>query len=336
MTTSALQSPSLPADGQRILAGIDEAGLGPVLGPLAIGYSVFAVPAGVSDLWAALRGTVAKRRNATRALLVADSKVVFSRTPVGRRRLEATVLAFDALLDERGKPSATAERFLFRALRPHADQLGLPWYARLPALPCAWEAATLEIRAAVLQRAIKKAGAALLDAGVRIVPEGELNASYSSTKNKAISTWTQCREVLRHLWERHHRARPAVVVDMLGGWRRYGSLLAQAFPEAEVKLEFERTCHSAYRLDARDGAGGMDLEFRARAESASFPVALASCFAKYARELVMEAFNAYFADLDPALRPTAGYRGDAWRWLREATGALEKSGLTREVMVRER
>ena len=35
------------AQGQRILAGIDEAGLGPVLGPLAIGYCVFAVPSGM-------------------------------------------------------------------------------------------------------------------------------------------------------------------------------------------------------------------------------------------------------------------------------------------------
>lgn len=319
-----------------VVAGVDEAGLGPLLGPLAIGWSVLSVPASEPNPWKCLKSAVAKGRATRSRLMVADSKQVFSRTPLGRKRLESTVLSFAALLEQDGPPRA-AEGFLFRALRPEPALLRAhPWSARLPELPCESERATIELRSAVLARALRTCGAAVLDAGVRVVPEGELNASYAATGNKALSVWAKFLEVLRHLWDGQRRSAPRVVVDMLGGRRRYGPLLARSFPEARVGLRFEKLCHSAYALEARDGSGAMELEFRARAEQASFPVALASCFAKYARELAMHGFNAYFAELDPALRATAGYRQDARRWLGEARTALERSGLPRELLVRER
>jgi len=38
----------------------------------------------------------------------------------------------------------------------------------------------------------------------------------------------------------------------------------------------------------------------------------------------MDAFNAYFAELQPGLRPTAGYTTDGRRWLAEARSALSR------------
>jgi ribonuclease HII len=80
----------------------------------------------------------------------------------------------------------------------------------------------------------------------------------------------------------------------------------------------------------------MRIVFQERAESVSFPVALASCLAKYARETWMEGFNAYFASLQSGLLPTAGYVTDARRWLEEAGPALALCGLDRTALVRER
>ena len=40
--------------------------------------------------------------------------------------------------------------------------------------------------------------------------------------------------------------------------------------------------------------------------------------AKYVRELVMGRFNRYWNNLMPELKPTAGYREDGARWLRDA------------------
>ncbi len=50
----------------------------------------------------------------------------------------------------------------------------------------------------------------------------------------------------------------------------------------------------------------------------------------------MGAFNRYFGNLQPDLRPTAGYTTDGRRWVRDAASTLEKVGIDREVLVRRR
>ena len=317
-----------------ILAGVDEAGLGPLLGSLAIGYSAFLVPAPDSDPWKLLRGTVARTPRKGARLVVADSKLVFQRNARGEKRLETTALAFLALRD--GRIGRVGAELLGGALAPEEREKSVPWWAHLPALPWAAEPEGLELTASLLARASARAGLTLLDAGVRVVPAAELNASYAETENKATTVWARVQEVLARLWALRARAPLFVTVDMLGGRRHYGSLLARAFPEAEVRLVSETPLCSSYALAARDGNGAMALSFRVRGERHSFAVALASCLAKYARELEMRAFNAYFAALAPELRPTAGYRGDGSRWLEDAAAALEKCGLARDVLVRQR
>ena len=148
--------------------------------------------------------------------------------------------------------------------------------------------------------------------------------------------------MLRHLWKSLGPEDPRVTVDLLGGRVHYAALLREAFPEAEVEVLREGEHHSSYVLVERDEDGRhwlprrMALEFRARGEEASFPVALASCLAKYARELSMEAFNAWFEARQPGLRPTAGYTTDGRRWLADARDVLGREGLERDLLVRRR
>ena len=76
----------------RVIAGIDEAGLGPLLGPMTVGWSAFRVPRGEINLWDVLGEVVSDSpRQDSKHLVVADSKRVFSRNPRGARRLELTV-----------------------------------------------------------------------------------------------------------------------------------------------------------------------------------------------------------------------------------------------------
>jgi hypothetical protein len=318
-----------------VLAGIDEAGLGPLLGSLAIGYALLEVPRDESEPWKRLHPTVARTPSKRARVVVGDSKVVFQRTPKGARRLEETVLAFHALAHG-GALVREPEHFLFGPLAPSAEFRALPWRAELPPLPADCAPETLELTLEVLARALARAEIAVLDCGVRLVPAAELNASYARTHNKADSLWERVLEVLHHAWSQRTRGTVLATVDMLGGRRHYGSRLARAFPEASVSLVRESEGRSAYRLAARDGRGLMELEFRVQGETHSFAVALASCCAKYARELEMRALNAFFARWQPELVPTAGYRQDGNRWLAEAGVALEKSGVARGALVRER
>ena len=108
-----------------------------------------------------------------------------------------------------------------------------------------------------------------------------------------------------------------------------------------TKLE-ERPRFAVYRLDERGESADtwrprrMDLVFREKGDVHSFPVALASCLAKYARELVMDAFNAHFHARAPGLAPTAGYTTDGRRWLAEAREVLRAERLPQDVLVRAR
>ena len=122
------------AEKTRVVCGVDEAGLGPLLGPLTFGYSAFRIPPKGGDLWTCLEGEVARSaREGADRVVVADSKKVYARNPRGRQRLETTALAFLAQLPN-GRPECGAA--LLRtpppALRPRAADIEChPWYERL-------------------------------------------------------------------------------------------------------------------------------------------------------------------------------------------------------------
>jgi len=87
-----------------IVAGIDEAGLGPILGPLVMCASVFEVPDDLVDqpLWDILAPAVARKagRKST-AIAIGDSKKLFKRkSPGGLKHLERAVLATLAAADQ--------------------------------------------------------------------------------------------------------------------------------------------------------------------------------------------------------------------------------------------
>ena len=83
------------------LAGIDEAGYGPFVGPLSVGWSLFRVPDPGTDLWKTLKGPVARKPNRKDPRLrVDDSKKVHS-GPLGRQRLERAVAAFRRVAEPR-------------------------------------------------------------------------------------------------------------------------------------------------------------------------------------------------------------------------------------------
>lgn len=324
----------------RVVAGIDEAGLGPLLGPLTLGFSVLRLPRAGINVWDELAAIVSRsaREDAER-LVVADSKKVYARNPRGRRRLETTVLGF---LDQRPGGAPRSGPALLRcaaeSMRPRAAVVAQhPWYAELPErLPYWVDAGRLELRAEALRRELARRELELVEAGVRLIPAGELNRSYRRTHNKGATVWTRVGSILKHLWQEYGPEGVHVIVDRQGGRFLYGRPLAATLPEARLRVGRESPDHSEYRLEAPDGSRRMRVTFAEKAEDRAFTVALASCIAKYTRELAMEAFNAYFIARQPGLAPTAGYTTDGRRWVRDAEATLVAEGIDPQLLIRQR
>jgi len=335
-TTDSDRSPT------RLVAGVDEAGLGPLLGPLCMAWAVFRTPVDAGDdLWKPLQSVVsADPKQDRERLIVADSKRVHTRNDRGRKRLESTVLAFLAQLDESRRVNRHAREVLFGgSLAPGAEMIEAhPWYEHLPELPTMSEVGAMELRAERLHRAMQTAGIELVDYGVRVVPAGELNRSFDETGNKGATVWKLLHRIMRHLWDSQADGGLRAVIDRQGGRWRYGPHLGRSFPDASVQLVTEAPKYSEYDVVGRAGDGVGDrrlrLAFAEKAEDHSFAVALASCLAKYARELAMASFNRYFEALQPGLHPTAGYFKDGRRWVAEAQKALADSGLQRKTVER--
>ena len=325
----------------RVVAGIDEAGLGPMLGPLALGWSAFSVPDS-GCLWDHLAPLLSQKPiEDAHHLIVADSKVVYTRNPRGERRLERTVLAFLELLGDRPRSGRELVLRTPAAMRP--DQLVFerhPWYSRMAtSLPRTMVTAEVERWAASLATTCEHAGVQFLSGGVALHPAGALNASYRRTDNKAQTLWEKTSAILKHLWTEFADKGLSLTIDRQGGRLHYSELLTATFPKARLEPIREGRGGSEYLLSGNDEHGtprNMRILFVEKADRTSFTVALASCFAKYGREICMNAFNCYFEALQPGLKPTAGYVTDGRRWIEDASETLRRESIDRDVLIRER
>ena len=318
-----------------ILLGIDEAGYGPLLGPLTVAGVAFRVPDDRADacLWRILADSITRsvRRTDIR-LPIVDSKKLYSRQD-GLMALERTALV---MLKTAGRQPASFKSLL-KVVAPKmvGDLDAYPWYARFdPALPLATSAADIGTRANAVRRDMDQQGVELIAVHADVVCEGHFNRLVEATRNKSILPLQSGMRIIQRMLERGEGVALSVCVDRNGGRERYADKLMTFFEGSSLRIREETPQRSAYELKTELGA--FSIEFVVKAEERSLPVALASVFAKYVREAMMRGLNAYFLEYLPTLAPTAGYYTDAQRFLEAIAPVIVRERLDRAMLVRSR
>ncbi|MFH1143719.1 MAG: hypothetical protein V1774_04160 [Candidatus Eisenbacteria bacterium] len=323
-----------------IYAGIDEAGYGPILGPLVVARSVFLVEAAdprapLPSLWTLQRGAVCRRAgDGLQRVAINDSKLLYNAT-LGLRHLERGVLGF--LYAAAIRPRSLNELFASLAHDAASQEMTLAWYREPsggPRLPSCVEQVELERVATRVVRAWSDSGLRLAEVKAAIVFEDRFNRMVGDCQSKAACSWCFVAEHLQSIWENYGELHPRVIVDRQGGRRNYLELLAALFPWTRLRLIECRPAVSSYEVS--DERRSMEIAVHVASERDHLPAAFASMTAKYLRELLMARFRAYWQQQAPAVRGSSGYAADGQRFLREIQPTLARLGIDPRMLIRVR
>ncbi|HWE03576.1 MAG TPA: hypothetical protein VG326_14320 [Tepidisphaeraceae bacterium] len=321
-----------------ILAGIDEAGYGPVLGPLVVGACAFEVEGDpkmkAPCLWKLLRKLVSKTRSRDgKKIHVNDSKLVYS-TSTGLKELERSVLA---VASASGDFPVDLEMLLGRvAPAVLAEMRRYPWYRAewQSNFPLEQQAMSVKLFANGLRAEMDRVNARCVHLAARVICEGELNRMFDATRNKSNVLFSVAAGHLDDLLRNFGDRDLVIICDRQGGRGHYGPLLRLMFDEWSLQIISEIDGFSEYRLWKNKRA--VRIVFVEKAETGCLPVALASMLSKYLREAMMHRFNNFWKRQLPDILPTAGYHGDGNRFLIDIQHKRVELGIADAELIRSR
>jgi ribonuclease HII len=333
----------MPRAGRvKIRIGLDEAGLGPTLGPLVIGaFATIEHAAAKSDrLRAHLAEMIAEPPCKDGRIEIGDSKAIHQ----GARklaRLERSALA--TIVWVHGQLPATIgalfELVLVREFEQSNDRRA-PWWQDLDEpLPVACSRDELLELGARLRDCAERNGVKPMWYRADLLDAARVNRELTDEDQRddgSKNTWST-HAVLRMAALANGTlacARTSVACDMAGGRRAYEAALRRAFgTEVEIAVVGEGREASRYRLNL-PGAE-LELAFMVGGDRIDPRISWGSILAKYLRELLLRPFNRYFVGRVARLRPTAGYPEDARRFIDEVEAALGRdAGLERAMWIR--
>jgi hypothetical protein len=321
-----------------ILAGVDEAGYGPLLGPLVVGCCAFEAEAVDGEdlpcLWKRLRRYASRNRlRSGKKLHINDSKQVYSPS-VGLKELERAVLAMAA--SWRGWSDGLNPLLANVAPDVLPDLAGYGWYSQPSGelFPLESDGVALRLFSNALKQEMQQTQTRCVHLHARVVLERQLNEMFERTRNKSNVLFSVSAIHLDYLLKTFGQQKLVIFCDRQGGREHYGELLRLMFDEWSLEILGESDGRSEYALHNRGHV--VKVIFCEKAEAQCMPVAVASMLSKYLREALMRRFNAFWKTHLPDLLPTAGYYGDGARFLRDIQVKRQELGIDDSLLVRSR
>ena len=311
------------------LIGMDEAGLGPNLGPFVVAVTVWDVPDSPRefDFWNTFADVLTNSpQKKEQRLHVADSKQVFQ-PHKGFSALERGVLSALRLIDQ--SPHTFEELCqILTSTESSAETSVKPavWYQEMG---CELPTATHDFSVIEYwQRVCELNHARLHTIKAAIIEPRKFNRLIREYDNKSLVVSRVAFQLLKSVWC-PDETETFIVGDKHGGRNRYDQLLAEVLDGDMIFRLEEGAERSDYRV------GKSVLRFQPRAEEHG-PVALASMTAKYVREVAMSLFNRFWAQKIPGLKPTQGYPVDAKRFRDEIAETQRELGIADDDLWRNR
>ncbi len=315
-----------------IIAGIDEAGYGPTLGPMVVTAVAFDVPDEKADcsLWDLLKDAVSNDLKCRKQrIVVRDSKKLYNARN-GLKPLEEGVLSF---LWSKGLKTTSFSHLLNSLSCYNADAVvRYPWYADKDyPLPVTTSVSAIVNYADLLKYAFGKHAVQFSYANSCVVTVQEFNEQVRSLRNKSVVLFNTCAALISSLWNVCSGSLH-LIVDKQGGRNAYAEFLKNQLPMADIRVLEEGSTVSAYEVKAVHKE--MQVSFVEKGEDMCMAVALASMFSKYIRELFMRLENQYWLQFSPGLKPTAGYYSDAQRFLAQIADIKQREAIQDDILIR--
>ncbi len=302
--------------------GIDEAGYGPLLGPLVLGRADFDVEGG------ALRLPI----RPAKLVQIGDSKQLLARKD-GFARLEAGVLGIYASIYGAPPPTIADWLSLDKAWDTTAKEVSLPWYRDLDtALPLVADPDDVTLAWEEVEKDLVLRGGVITGLGLRVTDEVTLNRTWRISENKHDSLFTQVAELMEEVLSPAENR--VIQVDKLGGRSHYEPKLVGAFPFVPIEILEESRSDSRYRMEP--DSGPFEVSFHVKGDDRFPAIGLASMIAKYTREVFMAIFNDYWQQRAPGIAPTAGYYQDGMRFVAELSRKRALKSGEKALLMRER